>query len=397
MDHATSVVPTGPTRLCKRVALFTGAYNHIADGVSLTLNRLVEHLLRENIEVRIVAPSIREPVLNHHGVVLVAPSVALPGRQEYRIGYRLSRFIIAELDRFGPSLVHIVTPDLLGYQALKWARRRGLPIVSTYHTHFASYLKYYRLRMAEPIAWHYLRAFYRQCDELYVLSEVMRDELQRHGIDTVLRVWSLGVDMELFNPVRRASGWRQTFGLRPDLPVISFVSRLVREKGVDVFATVVEELRARGHRFHSVVVGEGPARVALEARLPETTFTGHLTGTALAEAFASSDIFLFPSETEAFGSVVIEAMASQIPVVAADSPGSRHLVEHGVTGFLAPAGDITAFSSCTERLLLKPQLRSQYGENGRKRAQRYRWDSVLSQILRYYEQVLATAPAVKRR
>ena len=386
---------TTATRQVRRVALFTGAYNHVADGVAFTLNRLVAYLLRSGVDVRIIAPTVARPALKHHGVLLPAPSIALPGRQEYRFSYLLSRRVRSELDRFAPDLVHIATPDLIGYSALRWARARGLPVVSTYHTHFGSYLKYYRLGFAEELAWRYLRHFYRLCDELYVPSAAMLEELKGRGVECDLRIWPRGVDTTLFNPARRSAQWRRSQGLSPDLPTICFVSRLVWEKGLAVFASVVEKLRDRGPQFQTLIVGDGPARATLEARLTDAHFTGHLSGRSLAQAYASTDIFLFPSDTETFGNVVLEAMASGVAVVGADYAGIAELVEHRISGLLAPAGEVDAFTHCTETLLNHSDLRQACAAAALERAQRYRWDAVLKRMLSYYEDVLVARPTTK--
>ncbi|MDX1532383.1 MAG: glycosyltransferase family 1 protein, partial [Rhodothermales bacterium] len=298
------------TALPLRVALFTGNYNHIADGVSLTLNRLVAFLLRQGVEVLVFGPTVADPPVEHAGDLVPIPSLPAPGRPEYRISVRFPQAAQDRLKRFDPHLVHIATPDYLGYRALRWAQQRDLPVVTSYHTHFASYLKYYGISALEGVLWEYLRWFYRQCEQVYVPSHAMAAVLRSHEITHGIRLWERGVETDRFHPGHRDPAWRCALGVEPDDVLVAFVGRLVWEKGLAVYADVIEALRADGLPARSVVVGDGPARPDLEARLTGTVFTGHLSGADLARAYASSDVFLFPSDTETFGNVTLEAMSS---------------------------------------------------------------------------------------
>ncbi|PSQ85873.1 MAG: glycosyl transferase family 1 [Bacteroidetes bacterium QS_3_64_15] len=394
MDTATRSPGTvRPDRLAhpppKRVALFTGAYNHIADGVSLTLNRLVDHLERQGSAGRVFAPTVDTPAIEDHaGTLVSAPSVPLPGRSEYRLSLGLSPSARQALEDFDPTLYHIATPDLLGHRALRHAQSTGTPVVASYHTHFSSYLKYYYLGLLERPVWSYLRSFYRQCRQVYVPTVAIADVLRNHGITGGLRLWRRGVDAERFSPMHRSDAWRHAQSIGDDEVVVAFVSRLVREKGLDVYADVIERLEQQDVPHRSLVVGNGPARADLKARLPNTTFTGFLKGGALAQAYASSDVFLFPSDTETFGNVTLEAMASGLPTVCADAAGSRDLVEDGTTGRLCPPGDGEAFTKAVRTLIADAARRNRMGAAAHERAQDFTWSAVLRQMNRYYDEVL---------
>jgi len=377
--------PSGP----KRVALFTGAYNHIADGVSLTLNRLVRHLeTKENVEVRVFAPTIDDPPVDHAGTLIPVPSISAPGRSEYRLSLGITPSVRRALNDFAPTLFHIATPDLLGYHALRTARSWRVPVVASYHTHFSSYLRYYHLSWLQPIVWAYLRHFYRQCRHTYVPSTAMANILKDHGVTSGLHLWQRGVEMDRFNPSRRSRDWRRQHGL-DERPVVAFVSRLVWEKGLHVFAEVVRRLEAEGVPHQSLIVGDGPARAELNDQLPRTVFTGYLEGTDLATAYASSDVFLFPSDTETFGNVTLEAMASGLPTVCADAVGSRDLVVDGTTGHLCPPDDIGAFTRAVQHLVTDADARAAMGEAALNRAESFRWESILSRMNDYYDAALA--------
>ncbi len=377
-------------RLTPRVALFTGAYNHIADGVSRTLNRLVSYLERQGASVLVFAPTISNPPVQHEGTLVSIPSIPVPGRPEYRISLGLTQRHRQLLTAFEPDLIHIATPDLLGLQALLLARRRGIPVVASYHTHFSAYLKYYHLQWSERMLWAYLRWFYRQCRQVYVPSTSMIEILRAHGIDHNLYLWERGVDTVLFNPAQRSLSWRRNvLGVADDEVVVAYVGRLVWEKGLDVLAATIDRLRQDQVPHRCLIVGEGPARRELEGRLPDAIFTGYLEGRALARAYASADVFFFPSETETFGNVTLEAMASGLPAVCADAPGSNMLIEHGRTGFLATPGCLEDFAGYLRRLILDADLRRTMGHHARERARHFDWEAVLNRLYGYYLEVLA--------
>jgi glycosyltransferase involved in cell wall biosynthesis len=372
----------------KRIALFTGNYNHVTDGVSLTLNRLVAYLEQQDIDVLVFGPTVEDPPIQHAGELISVPSIAMPGRPEYRISTALPKDVRRKLRAFKPNLIHIATPDVLGFWALQYAQKHKIPVVASYHTHFGSYLKYYGMHLLEGGLWRYLKWFYSHCRHIYVPSESMAEVLRSHGISNGLKQWERGVDVTRFNPGCRSLEWRRSLGIADDEVVVTFVSRLVWEKGLDVYADVIEGLQQKGIPHRRVIVGDGPVREELEDRLSDTIFTGHLTGDELAQAYASCDVFLFPSETETFGNVTLEAMASGLPTVCADATGSRGLVRHEGTGFLAPSGDRETFLDYTARLVQDHDLRSKMGRAALAESAHYAWGLVLARIVKYYNEIL---------
>lgn len=372
----------------KRIALFTGNYNHIMDGVSITLNRLVAYLEQTGSEVLVFGPTIDEPAFEHTGTLVPVPSIAMPGRDEYRISVRLPRDVRRRLADFDPDIVHIATPDVLGLKARAYAIEHDKPIVASYHTHFSSYMKYYHMSVLVPLLWLYLRWFYAECDHIYVPTTSMAHVLREHGIKEGLEIWPRGVYVDRFHPEHRSLEWRRARGLADDEIVIAFISRLVVEKGPDIFARVVHALKEEGLPVHALVVGEGPARPEIEEYLPAAVFAGHLTGEELSTAYASSDIFLFPSETETFGNVTLEAMASGLPTVCANATGSRSLVLDGETGFLVTSGDEEAFVRHTRALVEDAALRERFGRRAREVSTAYSWPIILGRIDDFYNRLL---------
>lgn len=379
-----------------RVALFTGNYNHIKDGVSLTLNRLVKFLEDQGIPVLVFGPTIKKPALDHNGKLIPLPSIRMPvsSRGEYRVTTGLSVEAERELEEFNPTLVHIATPDRGGYKALKWAQKNNVQVVGSYHTHFTSYLKYYGLDFIEFIAWRYLSWFYNSCAHVYVPSQSMIDELIPQGFNTQMKIWARGVNTKLFSPEKRDEKWRAERGFKKDDIVVSFVSRLVWEKELDTFRYSVQQLASNHKNVKALVVGDGPAKQELQELMPEAFYTGFLEGEDLARAYANSDVFLFPSHTETFGNVTLEAMSSGLPCLVADATGSKSLVEHGVNGCLAEPGNKADFAKKLSLIVSEKELREKMKKESRNKALKYEWDEINGKLVENYKAVLSL-PSIK--
>ncbi len=377
-----------------RVALVASSYNYIKDGVALTLNRLVAYLERQGVEVLVFAPVGKVPAFAHQGTVVPVPSIPLPQRPEYRLALGLGRQAEEKLCKFGPDIVHIaLAPDLLGYGALKAVRKLQVPVVASYHTRFETYLKHYwYVAGLTGLLRYYLRRSYGMCREVYVPSQSMVNALLADGFKNNFRLWPRGVDTVRFNPTKRSNLWRAKYKIGENELVVVFVSRLVREKQLDTLAAALRLMDADGIAHRGLIVGDGPERAALQHRLPNAVFTGFLEEEYLAEAYASSDIFVFPSETETFGSVTLEAMASGLPCVCADATGSRSLVEYGNTGYLAKPGHAREFADHIERLARDLELRQKMGAAARARSLEYSWDESMARIHGYYISLLADNP-----
>jgi len=367
-----------------RVALFTGNYNYVMDGPARALNLLVKFLERQGMEVRVYSPTSDTPAFKPTGTLVSVPSIALPGRREYRLGLGMPAAIKEDLEAFRPSIFHIASPDLLGHAALKLAREWDIPVVASYHTRFDTYLRYYGFGALEPLLTKAIIRFYNQCDQVFVPSASMAEELHTQGINTDLRIWSRGVDHALFNPGQRDKAWRLSHDIRDSEVLITFVGRLVWEKGLQFLVDTLESLRARCVPFHCMIVGEGPARAKLEKRLPGAIFTGHLSGQALARAYASSDIFLNPSVSETFGNTTLEAMACGVPSVCANATGSRSLVAHNHTGYLAKPNDENDFVHWLAKLAKSAKLRDAFSRHSVEIARTFDWDSILNSVMENY-------------
>ena len=373
-----------------RVALFSGNYNYVRDGANQALNRLVGHLLARGVNVRVYSPTSRKPAFPPTGDLVKVPAIRLPGgRGEYKAARGLPARTRRDLDAFAPNLVHVSAPDLLGHRAIAWARRNGLPAVASLHTRFETYPRYYGLAFLEPLFVRLLTRFYSRVDRVLVPSGSMGDVLRGWGVRTPVSIWSRGIDHDRFNPGRRDLAWRRSLGLADDEMSVGFLGRLVKEKGLDIFAQVAAELRRRGVAHRVLVIGDGPARDWFAAQAPEAAFAGFQTGDDLGRAVASMDVLFNPSVTETFGNVTAEALASGVPVVAARATGAVDLIRDGETGFLVPSRDVSAYADALGRLAADPALRRRMGEAGHADAAGYRWNRVNEAALQAYLEVMA--------
>ena len=359
-----------------RIALFSGNYNYVRDGANQALNRLVGYLLRQGAEVRVYSPTVDEPAFPPTGDLVSVPSMAVPGRAEYRLPLALSPRVRRDLAAFNPNVVHVASPDTVAHRAVSWARARQVPVLASVHTRFETYFRYYNMAWLEPTVEAMLRRFYRRCDALVAPSESMAQVLRERRMNYDVSIWSRGVDREIFDPARRSMEWRRAQGIGDDEVVVGLFSRLVMEKGLDVFSDAIDELRRHNVPHRVLIVGEGPAREWFETRLPDSVFTGFMGGEDLARAVASMDVLFFPSVTETFGNVTLEAMACGLPVVAAAATGSESLVDDHVSGRLIRPGAVHQFAEAVRTYIEQPDLRARHGAAGELRAQEFSWDKI---------------------
>ncbi len=359
-----------------RIALFSGNYNYVRDGANQALNRLAGYLLSQGAAVRVYSPTTAEPAFAATGELVSLPSVAFPGRGEYHLSLGLPARVRHDLASFAPNIVHVSSPDVSSHRGVSWARRRGLPVLASVHTRFETYFRYYNMAWMEPAAEALLRRFYRRCDALVAPSESMAQVLRERRMNYDVGIWSRGVDRDLFHPLRRDLAWRRSLGIADDEIVVGIFSRLVMEKGLDVFSDAIDELRQRGVAHRVLIVGEGPAREWFETRLTNAIFAGFLGGEELARAVASMDVLFFPSVTETFGNVTLEAMACGLPVVAAAATGSESLVDDHATGRLIRPGAVHQFAEAVRAYVEQPDLRARHGAAGEARSLEFSWDRI---------------------
>ena len=379
-----------------RVALFSGNYNYVRDGANQALNRLVGYLLRQGVNVRVYAPTVKEPAFEATGDLVDIPAIPIPGREEYRLPIAIPARVRRDLEQFRPNIVHVSSPDIVGHRAVSWARRHRIAAVASVHTRFETYLAYYHLQWLEPEVRAILRRFYHRCEVVMAPAESTAAILRGQRMNRDIAIWARGIDRDQFNPERRDMEWRRSKGIADDELAITFLGRVVMEKGLDVFSEAVHALGARGVKHHVLVIGDGPARPWFEKEIPDAVFLGHQEGTDLARALASSDVLLNPSITEAFGNVTLETMACALPVVAAVATGATSLVRDGVTGILCDPDEIDEFADALESYARDPELRHRHGQAGLEIAKTMDWDTINSAVIKVYRHAIVKRQRLAR-
>lgn len=370
-----------------RIAYFSDSLPPIADGVSRTLSRLVDTLIEEHVDFRFFA-AVQPPAdLPWADRVHTVAAIPFPPYPSYKVGLPFAAAVDPLVERFRPELVHVVSPTLLGMYGLDVARRRRIPAVGSFHTDFASYLPFYGLGGLQEQGWKYLRWFYNRCAVTFAPSASTRDQLRQRGVPRVA-LWERGLDPAAFSPRFRSEALRARIGAS-DRPVLLFVGRLVREKNLADLAHAATALAQRGARFKLVLVGDGPMADDLRRMLPDAHFAGFQEGAALAQWYASADLFVFPSTTETFGNVILEAFASGLPVAAVNRGGARDLIEPGVNGVLVEPGNPDDFAAAIHALLERPSHLTNLGCQAVQTAARFQWSAVNRRLLDGYRRVLA--------
>jgi glycosyltransferase involved in cell wall biosynthesis len=265
------------------------------------------------------------------------------------------------------SEIIISTPGPVGLTALLAAKMLNLQTSGIYHTDFPQYIRILTEDgFLESVAWRYMHWFYGQLDTVFVNSEEYRQSWIKHGFDSAkLKILPRGLDTELFHPARREPAFFEKFGARNGEVRLLYVGRISREKDLDVLADAYRLLRQEGLPVQLFIVGHGPYSEAFTEALPEAFFTGYLTGKELATAYASADIFVFPSTTDTFGNVILEAQACGVPVVVSDSGGPKELVEDKANGLITKSHDVEDFARAIRALVTNPALRKRMGESAR--------------------------------
>lgn len=386
-----------------RVAIITENFLPKLDGVTRTLARLLEHLEANGDQALLLGPECG--MEEYAGAKVVGTAgVPLPFYPELKFNFFRPLFL-RRLTEFEPDIVHVVDPVVLGATGLGAARFLHIPIISSYHTNLAAYCGHFGFPLLTKPMWLYNRFIHNQCALTFCPSPSTQEMLKMQGFEH-LRLWPRGVDLALFDPRRRSDALRarwcvdQRGGKQSgadtsvDKQILLYVGRVSWEKNLRL---LVQAYRQMDHtRCHLVIVGHGPAYDEVKQALSDVpvTMTGYLSGEELATAYASADLFAFPSYTETFGQVVLEAMASGLPVVGLYAEGVRDLVQQGSTGFLLDAASlsidemVTAYSAYLQRLVLDIELRTLMSQQALAEARRHTWHAAMECLMDGYREVI---------
>jgi glycosyltransferase involved in cell wall biosynthesis len=366
-----------------KVAFFAEILIHDFDGASRTMYQLLDRIPHEEFEFQFFCGVPPDKDLKSKVVTL--PKIRIPFNSSYSmvIPHFSKGKIRRELEDFKPDVIHIASPSALGDFAATYAKKNNIPVISIYHTHFITYMKYYFRKLPFLLPFAYKKSikitqnFYRDIDLVYAPSQQIIDELkdicELDGSN--LKLWQRGIDKELFNPKKKDEKYLQNI-TNNDFPNILFASRLVWEKNLQMLISLYELCEKQNKQVNFIVAGDGVARKEAEAKMPKAHFLGMISHEDLATVYASSDVYFFPSDTESFGNVIIEAMASGLPCVAADGGGPKSLIVDDVSGYLCPPNDAEYYLEKIDNLLENETLRDRIIKGGLEFTDTLSWEKL---------------------
>jgi glycosyltransferase involved in cell wall biosynthesis len=383
MAQAASVIHRQATNShAQHISVVTETYPPEINGVASTLAHLVSGLLVRGNKVSVVHPKQRNPRTSDsltrdcYSEAIQVRGLPLPGYHGLQFGVPAKRILRQSWSHHPPAVVYVATEGPLGWSAIQIARQLGIPTVSGFHTNFHHYCKHYGMGGLHNLALRYLRWFHNQTECTLVSSHDLRDQLHASGFNNVT-VLERGVDSHLFAPQRRSSELRREWGLSDDDTVVLCVGRIAAEKNLRLAIEAYRAMRRYNDRLKFVIVGDGPLRHGLQREHSDVIFAGIRTGKQLAQYYASADLFLFPSETETFGNVTLEAMASGLAVIAYNYAAAKLHVTHGETGILVRFGDAKGFVESACSLIREVQAIERIRRQAREYVTHLNWPRVV--------------------
>ncbi|MFN3986653.1 MAG: glycosyltransferase family 4 protein [Rhodocyclaceae bacterium] len=361
-----------------RVALVTETYPPEVNGVAMTLGRMVDGLIARGHHVQLVRPrqaSADQAADTPEFKEVLARGVPIPRYQGLRFGLPAKTRLVRLWSRQRPDIVHVATEGPLGWSAVSAARKLGVPVSSGFHTNFDYYSQHYGVGWLEQPVAAWLKRLHNRTALTLVPTAAMAEGLRKRGYRNV-EVIARGVDTQLFHPARRDPALRAQWGAGEHDLVVLNVGRIAPEKNLPLVLKAFEAIHAQRPDARLVLVGDGPLRPALQTQRPEHHFAGMRTGEALAAHYASADLFLFPSLSETFGNVTLEAMASGLCVVAFDYAAAAEVMTHGIDGLVAPPDAPDAFiRQATEIASDTPRLAT-LARAARRRSESLDWERI---------------------
>ncbi len=385
-----------------RAVFCTDTYPPQVNGVSVVTALSVHGLIERGWECSVVAP--RYPISTPNPFTLpdrddsiprtTLPSWPLPMYPDIRLSLPIVQRVNRAVHTWKPDIVYAQTEFIIGRLGARAARQRGIPVVTSYHTDFGKYADAYSMGVLRDPINRSLTRFHQRAARTFTPSEPSADELRRMGVDHV-EVWGRGVDVDIFSPRRRSQGLRASFDVGEKDILLLHVGRLAAEKGVDRILEAFRRATARnpGARVKLVIAGLGPKEDELRASAPEhCLFLGHLGRTTkLPTLYASADAFLFASTTETLGLVVLEAMASGLPVIAAPAGGVIDNLEHNVNGIAYNPESVDEFADAIGRVMTDEVTRARLAKGARVTAERRSWHQELDRLDASYREVIEVA------
>ena len=371
-----------PAQRFLRIAVVTETWPPEVNGVAVTLSKLIHHLGRRQHTIQLIRPrqDKNDEGLEHIGwSELLLRGLPIPRYPQLKLGLPNKKALIKAWSTKRPDLVHIATEGPLSWSALQAAHTLRLPVTSDFRTNFHSYCQHYGVGwLSKPIA-AYLRKFHNRTGFTMVPTQAMKFQLEAMGFKN-LKVVARGVDTQLFHPDKRSDAMRQRWGVTPDTLVLLSVGRLAAEKNLDLTIQTYQALIAAGRPVKMVFAGDGPMRAATEAKCPDALFMGMCSHDELATLYASADLLLFPSLTETFGNVTLEALSSATPVLAFDCAAASDFVTDKKNGWLIDSNEPHTYIQRALDITSDSTTLRQTREFSRHSVEHLGWDEIAGQV-----------------
>ena len=377
-----------------RIAVVTETWPPEVNGVAVTLAKLVQGLCLRNHDVQLIRPRQTSGDQASHDPgfeEVLMRGMPIPRYPELKLGLPSKKNLIKAWSLRRPDVVHIATEGPLGWSALQAAKVLKLPVTSDFRTNFHSYSKHYGVGwLRKPIV-AYLRKFHNATACTMVPTHALRAELMQHGFLN-LKVVARGVDTQLFNPAKRSDALRATWQATPETVVLISVGRLAAEKNLGQVMATYEALKSVGADVRLVLVGDGPLRETIHQRCPDAIFAGMLSHDTLASYYASADLFLFPSQSETFGNVTVEALASGLPVLAFDCAAATDWVKPEINGWLISESQPEMYVTTAVRVVQSAGVLTRVAASTRAQVGQLDWQEIAEQVEGVLLQAINTAP-----
>ena len=377
-----------------KVAFFADILSKDFDGASRTMYQIISRINHQKFDYQFyTGHDTMDKESRKELKIYETSNISVPFQKRYKmsIPQLSSRKLRNHLSSFNPDVIHIATPSLLGYWALKYASKNEIPVITIFHTYFSSYLKYYfksapwLANLLRKVTDRYQSWFYNKCSLIYVPSVSMKMELESIGVNSSkISIWERGIDHDLFNPDK------ENKSLLPDITNnskknILFVSRLVWEKNIRLVIELYKKMEQNGMPYNLIIAGSGHAESKMKSNMQRAYFLGSLSHEKLCSLYASSDVLLFPSISETFGNVVLEGLASGLPAIVAHKGGTKDMIIEGYNGYVCEENDVNSYYERIEQILTDDDLNKLLKKQARQSSKKYNWSDLST---RYFKDVL---------
>ena len=374
-----------------KVAFFADILLENFDGCVRTIHQLIKRFPKDKFEVIFFCGMKPSEDLGFEYFEI--PTLKLPINSTYKMAlpFFVQTKIEYKLSKFRPNVIHVSNPSPLGAFATKYGIENNIPLVSIYHTHFLAYVNYYAkmfpflIPPLKKYVINYTRKIYDNCQIFYVPTTTILESFEVNGyLTSNCKIWKRGIDLEMFSPSKKSGNIYKTL-TNNDKPNVFFASRLVWEKNLKTLIGIYKQIEIENLNLNFIIAGEGVASLALKKEMRNAYFVGNLSHKDLAVYYASSDVFIFPSDTETFGNVVVEAMASGLPCIAANGGGPKSIITNGKNGFLIEPNDVAGFVEKIKLVISDCKLRNSIIKNGIDYTANLDWDELANA---YFEDLI---------